>query len=151
MVLAALRIYVGLVWLTYGTSKFGPDWAGGKREFLSAVTFAASDTGEPFRSFLRNIVIPNQAIFANLIAWGETLVGIALILGLLTKAGAAGGMFLSANYYFATGNYRLHFGLESIELMLFVLSTYLLISRSDAVLSSDSYLGRLAPRLRHTR
>lgn len=140
--LAVLRIYVGLVWLTYGSSKLEPDWAGGKREFLSAVTYAAKATGEPFRNFLVHVVIPNQAIFAQLIAYGETLVGVSLILGLLTRAGAAGGIFLAANYLFATGNYRMRFGLESIELMLMVLSVYLFLSPRGAVLSVDSWIRR---------
>lgn len=140
--LPALRIYTGLVWLTYGKSKFEPDWAGGKHEFLSAVTFAASSTGEPFRSFLHHVVIPNQAVFANLIAFGETLVGISLVLGLLTKAGSLGGAFLAANYYFATGRYSLYFGIESIELMLLALSVYLLIAPSGASFSLDAFIKR---------
>ena len=87
---AALRVYLGVVWFTYGRSKFEPNWAGGHHEFLSAVNDAAKGTGEPFRSLLTHVVIPNQAVFAQLIAFGETLVGISLILGLLTRAGAAG-------------------------------------------------------------
>ena len=142
--LAALRVYLGLVWFTYGRSKFEPNWAGGHHEFLSAVNDAAKGTGEPFRSLLTHVVIPNQAVFAQLIAFGETLVGISLILGLLTRAGAAGGIFLAANYYFATGRYLLYFGIESIELMLLVLSLYILISPSAAVLSIDRRIRRRA-------
>lgn len=140
--LAALRVYLGLVWFTYGSSKFEQNWAGGQREFLSAVTDAAKGTGEPFRSFLIDVVIPHQAVFAQLIAFGETLVGISLIFGLLTRAGAAGAIFLSANYYFATGRYLSHFGLESIELMLLVVSLYVLMSPSNAVLSIDRWIRR---------
>ncbi|MGB9653558.1 MAG: DoxX family protein [Candidatus Cybelea sp.] len=138
-----MRVYLGLVWFTYGSSKFEPNWAGGQREFLSAVTFAAKGTGEPFHSFLTHVVIPNQAIFAQLIAFGETLVGISLILGLLTRVGAAGGVFLAANYYFA-GQYLSRFGLESIELALLILSLYVLISPSADVLSADSWVKRVA-------
>ena len=140
--LATLRVYTGLVWFTYGTSKFEPNWAGGRQEFLSAVTYSASSTGEPFQSFLANVVIPNQHVFAELIAIGETLVGLSLILGLLTKAGALGGMFLSANYYLATGRYKSHIGLESIELMLFVLSFFLLVTPSAGFLSLDDLIRR---------
>ena len=35
--MAALRIYVGLLWLAYGASKLEPNWVGGKLEFLQAV------------------------------------------------------------------------------------------------------------------
>jgi uncharacterized membrane protein YphA (DoxX/SURF4 family) len=144
ILLAALRVYLGLVWFAYGSSKFEPNWAGGQHEFLSAVTFAAKGTGEPFRGFLTHVVVPNQAIFAQLIAFGETLVGISLILGLLTRVGAAGGVFLAANYYFATGQYLSRLGLESIELALFILSLYVLISPSADVLSVDSWIKRVA-------
>ena len=99
--LAAARIYVGAVWLTYGTSKFEPNWA--RTEFLSAIKDCIAGTSGPIHELLVNIVVPNQALFAQAIAVGETLVGISLILGFFTKAGALGGMFLSLNYYFATG------------------------------------------------
>jgi uncharacterized membrane protein YphA (DoxX/SURF4 family) len=42
-------------------------------------------------------------LFAHLVAWGETLTGIALLLGLLTPVGAIGGMFLSLNYALSKG------------------------------------------------
>ena len=131
---------MGCFWLIYGTSKFEPDWATGKREFLDAVTFAAKGTTEPFRGFLVNVVIPHQAVFAELIAYGETLVGIALLFGLLTKVGAAGSMFLSANYYLATGKYTLYLGVESLELMIFMVGLLLLILPSNEYISIDALL-----------
>ena len=65
------------------------------------------------------------------------------MLGLLTRVGAAGGVFLAANYYFATGKYLSHFGIESIELALLILSLYVLISPSAEVLSVDRWIKRL--------
>jgi thiosulfate dehydrogenase [quinone] large subunit len=139
---AFARVYVGLVWFAYGASKFEPNWAAPNGEFLSAVKDAVSKTSGPMHDFVVSVVIPNQHVFALLIAYGETLVGISLILGLLTKAGAVGGMFLSLNYYLATGQYRFLFGIESLELMLFVFCLLLLVFPSDAVLSVDSLLRR---------
>lgn len=133
-----LRIYVGIVWLAYGTSKLTPDWAGGKHYFLAAVTDAAAGAGQPFRGLLTAFVIPHQAQFANLIAYGETLVGISLFLGVLTKIGALGGTFLSANYFFATGRYATRSGVESLELLLFVVCLYLFLTPSGARLGIDS-------------
>lgn len=131
---------MGCFWLTYGTSKFERDWAAGKREFLDAVTFSAKGTSEPFRGLLTNFVVPHQAVFAELIAYGETLVGIALLLGLLTKVGAVGSMFLSANYYLATGKFTVYFGIESLELMIFVIGLLLLILPSNEYISIDALL-----------
>jgi uncharacterized membrane protein YphA (DoxX/SURF4 family) len=150
--LVGLRVYAGLVWLAYGTSKFEGNWAGGKHEFLSAVKYSAAATTEPFRSFLVNVVVPHQGLFAQLIAVGETLVGVSLVLGLLTKLGAAGGMFLSANYYTATGRFSFDIGVESIELLLFILSLYLIVTTSARDLSLDRYFTnrKAAGRVRST-
>ncbi len=142
--LAAARIYVGCVWFAYGTSKFEPDWA--KTEFLSAVKDCVAHASGPMHAFLANVVVPNQGTFAWLIACGETLVGVALILGLFTKAGAIGGMFLSLNYFLATGQYKSRLGLESLELMLFVFSLLLLALPSARAFSLDSLLHRIRSR-----
>ena len=44
-----------------------------------------------YKHFLETTVLPNSNLFAQLTAWGETVVGIGLTLGLLTGAGIAGG------------------------------------------------------------
>ena len=142
--LAAARVYVGCVWFAYGTSKFEPDWA--RTEFLSTVKDCVAHSSGPIHAFLSDVVVPNQSTFALLIAYGETLVGIALVLGLLTKAGAIGGMFLSMNYFVATGQYKSRFGLESIELMLFVFSLLLLVLPSAQTFSLDSLVRRIRNR-----
>ncbi|HEV3153743.1 MAG TPA: DoxX family protein [Candidatus Baltobacteraceae bacterium] len=139
---AAVRIYLGLVWFTYGESKIDPSWAGGKQYFLSAVRDSESSTGEPFRSFLAHVVVPHQQIFAELIAYGETLVGIALIAGLLIRPASLAGMFLALNYYFMTGKYLSHFGVESLELMLFVLCAIVLTTKEASVASLDNVIKR---------
>lgn len=134
--LAAARAYVGVLWLNYGTSKFEPNWA--RTEFLSALKDCIADTSGPIHEFLVNVAVPNQALFAQAIAVGETLVGITLILGLFTKVGALGGMLLSLTYYFATGRYAHRFGVESLELLLFVICLLLLALPSERRLSVDS-------------
>ena len=138
--LTAARVYVGALWLTYGTSKFEPNWA--RTEFLSAIKDCIAGASGPIHELLVNIVVPNQALFAQAIAVGETLVGISLVLGLFTKAEAFGGMFLSLNYYFATGKYAHHFGLESLELLLFVVCLLLLVLPSARLLSVDSAISK---------
>jgi uncharacterized membrane protein YphA (DoxX/SURF4 family) len=139
--LAAARVYLGCVWFAYGTSKFEPDWA--KSEFLSAVNDCVTHSSGPMHAFLTGVVVPNQHTFALLIAYGETLVGISLILGLFTKVGAVGGMFLSLNYFAATGQYKNRFGFESIELMLFVFSLLLLALPGARTFSIDSLVRRI--------
>jgi thiosulfate dehydrogenase [quinone] large subunit len=139
--LATARIYVGCVWFAYGTSKFKPDWA--RTEFLSTLKDCIAHASGPIHAFLANVVVPNQGTFAWLIVYGEMLVGVALILGLFTKAGAIGGMFLSLNYFLVTGQYKSRLGLESLELMLFVFSLLLLALPSARTLSLDLLLHRV--------
>lgn len=146
VIMPVLRIYLGAVWFTYGESKIDPDWAAGKNYFLSAVQYSQSTTGEPFRSFLAHVVIPNSHLFGVLIAYGETLVGISLILGLATRFGCTGGMFLSLNYFFMAGKYLSHGGIESIELMLFVLCAVVLLTPSTRNWSLDAVIARRTAR-----
>ncbi|HEX8940281.1 MAG TPA: DoxX family membrane protein [Candidatus Limnocylindrales bacterium] len=51
-----------------------------------------------YASFLRDVVIPNARTFSYLVAAGETLVGVALILGALTGAAAFFGVVMNADY-----------------------------------------------------
>lgn len=52
-----------------------------------------------YHDFLVNTVIPNASLFAHLVAWGETLTGVSLLLGLFTRLGGLVGVFLPLNYW----------------------------------------------------
>ena len=136
--LTFLRIYIGALWLAYGSSKLEPNWAAPNGEFYEAAKFSAASIHGPMHDFIVNVVLPNQQLFGLFIAFGETLVGISLTLGLLTRAGAIGGMFLSANYFFAQGKYQVYLGIESIEALLFVCCALLLAGRTGEYLSLDA-------------
>ena len=138
--LAFLRIYVGALWLAYGSSKLEPNWAAPSGEFYEAAKYSAGLIHGPMHEFIVQVVLPHAHLFGLLIAFGETLVGISLTLGLLTQAGAIGGMFLSANYFLAQGKYQVYLGIESIEALLFVCCALLLAGRSGAQASLDSFL-----------
>ncbi|HLJ83622.1 MAG TPA: TQO small subunit DoxD [Candidatus Eremiobacteraceae bacterium] len=140
--LTVLRIYVGALWLAYGSSKLEPNWAAPNGEFYEAAKFSAGSIHGPMHDFIANVVLPHQQLFGLLIAYGETLVGISLTLGLLTRAGAIGGMFLSANYFFAQGKYQVYLGIESIEALLFVCCALLLAGRTGEYASLDALLFR---------
>jgi thiosulfate dehydrogenase [quinone] large subunit len=57
--------------------------------------------------------MPNAEIFGHMIAWGEVLVGIALIIGAFTGIAAFFGLFMNLNFLLA--------GTVSINPVLFVL------------------------------
>jgi thiosulfate dehydrogenase [quinone] large subunit len=64
-----------------------PDW------FVGAPSWYAS--------FLQVVVMPNAEVFAYLVAFGEILVGLGLILGCFTVVAALFGLFLNVNFLLA--------------------------------------------------
>lgn len=68
-----------------------------------------------YRVFLVHVAMPKIALFAQLVGCGELLVGLSLALGLLTRAGAIGGMFLMLNYLLAQGELNGAEGYVSLE------------------------------------
>ncbi len=141
--IAAFRIYIGLLWLAYGTSKLNSEWVAPRGDFYEAAKYASGHIQGPMHDFIVGIVLPHEKTFALLVAVGETLVGISLLLGLLTRAGAVGGMFLSFTYYLATGKYQFLLGVESLELLLFISCLMLLVLPSGRALSLDAVVHRL--------
>jgi len=144
--LAVARIYLGVFWLAYGTSKFESNWAAPKGEFFQAAQYGASQIHGAMHDFIIGFVLPHQDVFARLVAYGETLIGISLFLGLFKNAGAIGGMFLALNYYFATGKYGSRLGVESLEALLFVFCLLILALPSAQELSIDALIWRYVPK-----
>lgn len=54
-----------------------------------------------YADFIKNIALPNAKVFSYLVAFGELLVGISLILGALTVVGLIAGAFMNLNYLLA--------------------------------------------------
>jgi thiosulfate dehydrogenase [quinone] large subunit len=99
--IALLRIYAGAFFAWHGFGKLRNDnFADGMQGFLvgnleSSFSF--------YRPLIENVVLPNKELFAALVAWGETAVGIALFIGLATRYAAFSGAFLVLNFWFAKG------------------------------------------------
>ena len=106
-----LRLYVGYEWLHAGYEKLNSTaWTGSKAgsALTGFVNGALTKTGGThpdvqswYASFLRHVVLPHTAIFSYTVSIGETLVGVALILGIFTGIAAFFGMFLNMNYLLA--------------------------------------------------
>jgi thiosulfate dehydrogenase (quinone) large subunit len=105
-----LRVYLGWTWLTSGWGKIsGGAWMTGEplRGFWTGAVEIPAE-GRPdiafgwYRNFLQ-FMLDNgwYTWFAPLIAWGETLIGIALILGALTGIAAFFGAFMNWNFIMA--------------------------------------------------
>src|SRR5207253_11034456 len=56
-----------------------------------------------YRPFLENVVVPDGALFSQLVAAGELLVAISLILGLLTRVSTLGIVLLNTDYMLMKG------------------------------------------------
>lgn len=96
-----LRVYTGVFFAYFGVRKIAsPDFASNVGGFLGSVS---ENTFGFYRGFVESVVLPNQGVFAFLVAWGELFLGVALILGLATRYAAFLGVFMVANFWFAKG------------------------------------------------
>lgn len=111
--LAVLRIAVGAWFLKSVVTKLGVVWVGGvplpgpSERWVAFMPqrveeFAAGHPFAWYASFLRDVVVPNGELFAQLTAYGEAAIGIGLTLGLLTTPAAVVGVVVAGNYLLST-------------------------------------------------
>lgn len=125
-----IRLYVGWEWLFAGWEKvISPAWVGPQagsalRGFLMGALKKTAgehpDVSSWYAQFLQTAVLPNASFFSHLVAYGEVLVGVALILGLFTGIAAFFGAFMNMNYLFA--------GTVSVNPLLFLLELFLILA-----------------------
>ncbi|MEW6046445.1 MAG: DoxX family membrane protein [Bacillota bacterium] len=150
VVFGLMRIWLGYQWLEAGLGKItNPAWVGDKAGvaisgfFKGAIAKAAGDhpAVRPwYASFLENVALPNATTFSYLIAFGETLVGLALIFGVLTSFAALMGAFMNLNFMLA--------GTTSTNPILYTVAIIVILAGARA-----SYFGLdyyLMPLLRQT-
>src|SRR5215469_4077375 len=88
--IALVRIYAGLYWLDKGVRQkmLDPTWIGPNGDCAFVVHDMLAKAPGFYRAFLQDVVVPNISTFGHLVEWGETLVGISLLLGLFSRWGA---------------------------------------------------------------
>jgi thiosulfate dehydrogenase [quinone] large subunit len=129
-----LRLYVGWEWVNAGWDKLhSAAWVGSSAgtALTGFINGALTETGGAHPSvqgwyawFLQHIVLPNVDLWSHLVAYGEFLVGIALILGIFTGLAAFFGSFMNVNYLLA--------GAVSTNPILFVIATWLVLAWKTA-------------------
>ena len=104
-----LRLYLGYTWLSAGIGKVTSDaWtgenAGAAVKGFMGGAIALAEEGEVagwYAWFLENFVIPNAVTFSYMVAWGEVLIGLGLIVGLLTGIAAFFGAMMNMSFLLA--------------------------------------------------
>jgi uncharacterized membrane protein YphA (DoxX/SURF4 family) len=140
-VLAALRIYLGLAWLSHGFGKVtNPHWAAPGGGFESILKDISSGTSGAYYDFVTGFVLPHSALFAVLVAWGETLTGVALILGLWTRFAGGVGAFLALNYWMASGEYAQVTSIGGLNFVFAVLSAVNVLAPTGLVAGLDGII-----------
>jgi thiosulfate dehydrogenase [quinone] large subunit len=94
-----------------------------------------------YKSFLLGVVVPNKELFGYLVTYGEILVGLCLILGLLTRFSSAVGAFMMANYILGPGMARGRSSLAQSETF-FVVMIVLFLTNAGVTLGLDGLLFR---------
>jgi thiosulfate dehydrogenase [quinone] large subunit len=89
---AIARILTGVIFVAEGVSKIRGEFV--RSGFAESVRETAGHAWPFWASFLRSTVLPNAGAFGWFFAIAELALGIALVLGLLTRVAAAGGMLL---------------------------------------------------------
>jgi thiosulfate dehydrogenase (quinone) large subunit len=128
------RLYIGYEWLSAGFGKLNnPAWTGSTagsaltgfvKGALTQATGAHPNVQGWYAGFLQSVVLANPSFWSYVVAYGETLVGIALILGIFTGIAAFFGSFMNVNYLLA--------GTVSTNPILFVIATWLVLAWKTA-------------------
>lgn len=101
-----LRLWIGSYLLYQGSRKFLGDFPHSGWSERQIGKLSEVDLYPWYESFLASAVIPNEAFFGYLVQYGEILIGISLILGLLTRFSSALGVLMFANYVLGPGMVR---------------------------------------------
>ncbi len=150
--MAWVRILIGAVWLNGAMEKLlSPSFP---RQFATSLDAGGYVQQAPqwFQDFMRGTVVPNAEFVAQLVRFGELVLGLALVLGLLTNPAAVGSILFSLMILVSEGGPRLGTGLgppEFLDINLLVASISLVIMLSPAAkaLSLDTALVHRSPRL----
>jgi thiosulfate dehydrogenase (quinone) large subunit len=104
-ILTIIRLYLGYAWFTVGFHKItgGFDASG----FLKGA-IAKPVTGPDgnmvyswYVNFLESFALPNIDVFNTIVPWGETLIGLGLMLGCLTTAAMFFGLVMNFSFFLA--------------------------------------------------
>jgi thiosulfate dehydrogenase [quinone] large subunit len=129
-----LRLYAGYEWLSAGWEKIhDPVWTGSQAGsaltgFVNGALTKASGAHPAVQAwyawFLQHAVLPYTNVWGYIVAIGEFLVGVALVLGIFTGIAAFFGSFMNMNYLLA--------GTVSTNPILLIIAIFLVLAWKTA-------------------
>lgn len=150
--LTGLRIAVGILFLIFGEYKvFGTQFTigGGFQYWIDR--FLAEGAYPFMVPILKNFVLPHATPIAFLVAYGEMVIGIALVFGLLVRAASVCGviymltLLLSANYPGPHPAFWQYFGASLEHLGLALCFAAFALTKPGELLSIRTYLRHRRP------
>jgi uncharacterized membrane protein YphA (DoxX/SURF4 family) len=146
--LAVLRILTGGIWLVHAIPKFtdSDSFMPPNGAIVGFITKAIAnpETNPAYHTFLANAVLPNIAIFAELVRLSELMVGVALVLGVLTRLGGFGSVFLTLNYMAASRGFSTFAAWGTLDATLLIMSLPNLVLPTGRVWGIDMFFGMKA-------
>ncbi|TPG69633.1 DoxX family membrane protein [Brevibacillus laterosporus] len=127
VVLLLVRLYLGYTWLVSGWGKLSGGGFATEGFLKGAIAKAGGDHPAVqgwWAAFLENIALPGASFFNFLIPWGEVLVGLSLLLGLLTTFSGLMGIIMNYAFLFS--------GTVSVNPYLVLLTTFILVAGRNA-------------------
>lgn len=148
-----VRLYIGWEWISASWEKLhSAAWVGAKAGVaitgfvhgaLAKTTGPHPDVQWWYAAFLRSTVLPHAVAWSYLVAWGELLVGIALIVGFLVGISTLFGMLMNLDYMLA--------GTVSINPIMFTLGIGLVLAwRISGYWGADYYVLPVFQRYLHS-
>ncbi|MCM3693676.1 DoxX family membrane protein [Neobacillus niacini] len=105
-ILTVIRLYLGYSWFTAGLGKL-------QSGAFDASGFLANAVKNPVKgpdgnmvyswyvNFLESFALPNIDVFNTIVPWGETLIGLGLLLGCLTTTAMFFGLVMNFSFFLA--------------------------------------------------
>lgn len=135
------RLYMGYMFLTGGWKKLvemGLLKPGTLDEMLGKM--GANAFHLPwYQHFIDSVVLPHGQVFGYLVTFGELALGISLLLGLMVRFSAVVGMFMTLNFFLASGS--------PLAAMFFFTLLTMCLAAAGRSLGLDAYLHRAFPRM----
>lgn len=121
-----IRVWLGIQWIEAGWHKVtsGFDASGFMKGAIAGATGDHPAVQGWYSAFLETVALPNADLFSTLVAYGELLVGIGLILGAATIPALIAAAFMNLNFLLA--------GTTSTNPILYTTAIILLFTGSGA-------------------